>query len=157
MKSSEKRESRLGYEAAYRARLALDPYRLAKRKAAQKEWRDASPDRKKAYSSKKILATKQKRPWMIPFRSARRRARKYGMDFELTVDWAIAAYKSCSALSGLPFGIGPYAPSIDRIDSSLGYSIANSRLVLQAENLFKNEWHDDVVIAIAMAIAEKNK
>jgi hypothetical protein len=61
-------------------------------------------------------------------------------------------------LTGLPFretavGSGrarrPFAPSLDRIDSSQPYSRRNCRLVLQAVNFALNSWGDDVFLAIA--------
>jgi hypothetical protein len=61
-------------------------------------------------------------------------------------------------LTGLPFretavGLGrarrPFAPSLDRIDSSQAYSRRNCRLVLQAVNFALNSFGDDVFLAIA--------
>jgi hypothetical protein len=96
---------------------------------------------------------------MFSYRAARRRAKKYGLDFSLTLEWCKAQWdKGVSPLSGLPFGNekgSPYYPSIDRIDSSLGYSEENCRMILVAENLFKNEWDDAAIIEIARGIAAK--
>jgi hypothetical protein len=61
-------------------------------------------------------------------------------------------------LTGLPFretavGSGrarrPFAPPLDRIDSSQPYSRRNCRLVLQAVNFALNSGGDDVFLAIA--------
>jgi hypothetical protein len=43
----------------------------------------------------------------------------------------------------------PFAPSLDRIDSSQSYSRRNCRLVLQAVNFALNAWGDDVFLAMA--------
>jgi hypothetical protein len=43
----------------------------------------------------------------------------------------------------------PFAPSLDRIDSSLPYSRRNCRLVLQAVTFALNAWGDDVFLTIA--------
>lgn len=42
-------------------------------------------------------------------------------------------------------GARPYAPSIDRIDCSLGYSAKNCRIVCVATNLAINRWGDGVL------------
>jgi len=60
-----------------------------------------------------------------------------GAKFDLTVD-----EKS---------GRRPMAPSIDRIDSSLGYTEDNVRLVCQITNLALNNWGEDYLLKIAVA------
>lgn len=154
---SETREYQRVREATYRQRLRLDPERLVARQQKQKEWRDSNPVRKKKYESAKAQVRRQKRPWAIAFRSARRRAQKHGLLFELTYDWAKKQFEAGSPLSGLPFKneVGPFSPSIDRLDSSKGYTFGNSRMILHAENLFKNCWNDDVVILIARGIVSR--
>ena len=61
-------------------------------------------------------------------------------------------------LTNLPFretqvGAGkarrPYAPSLDRIDSSKPYTRRNCRLVLQAVNFALNAFGDDVFLLMA--------
>jgi hypothetical protein len=149
------RERQRQREAAYRVRRKSDPERLSAAKAAQKRWRAANPEKKKTYAKAKIKSYKRRKPWVFTVIAAKRRAKKYGMEFELSSAWGAERYALGSAISGLPFGEGPYAPSIDRIDSNLGYTLENSRLVLHAENLFKNQWSDAVIVTIAKAIARK--
>ena len=72
-------------------------------------------------------------------------------------------WKRCSgvcALSGKPFreakhGSGraqrPYAPSLDRIDPRIHYTLENCRLVLTAVNFALNAWGDEVFLDIAEA------
>ncbi|MFO1035819.1 MAG: hypothetical protein U1E45_03145 [Geminicoccaceae bacterium] len=66
------------------------------------------------------------------------------------------------AISGLPFrneifGSGaarrPYAPSLDRIDATLPYTLQNCRLVLQVVNFALNAYGDEVFHDIAAATA----
>lgn len=62
------------------------------------------------------------------------------------------------AVTGIPFtgeriGLSsrrPFAPSVDRIDSTKGYTVDNCRLVCYAVNLAMGEWGDDVVRRIAL-------
>ncbi len=48
----------------------------------------------------------------------------------------------------------PWAPSVDRIDSSKGYVPGNVRLVCVAANLAMNEWGEDVLARVARAYVE---
>jgi hypothetical protein len=49
----------------------------------------------------------------------------------------------------------PWTPSIDRIDSSVGYTAANCRLVCLAVNLAMSTWGEDVILTIADCIRRK--
>lgn len=50
--------------------------------------------------------------------------------------------------------IRPWAPSIDRIDSSKGYSIENCRLVCAAANIAMGAWGEEVLLTMAKSIAK---
>lgn len=156
MNTSATREHQRGREAAYRERLKNDPERLELRRAAQREWRDSVPEKRKQYEKNKIASYKSRKPWVFAVIAAKRRAKVYGMEFELSSEWGEERFHLGSSLSGLPFGDGAYAPSIDRIDSGLGYTKENSRMVLLAENLFKNAWEDSVILDIARAMVARS-
>ncbi len=151
------REVQRKHEASYRLRLKADPERSAFRQGKQRQWRADNPEKKKRYQTNRAIMWREKKPWFLAFKSAKRRARKFGMEFSLTAEWAQQQFLAGSPLSGLPFRheIGPYFPSIDRIDSDGGYTPGNSRMILFAENLFKNSWSDDVVKHISHAIASR--
>lgn len=79
----------------------------------------------------------------------------------LSIEWIetrLAAGK-CE-LSGIQFDLsrngvkGPYAPSIDRIDSSKGYSPDNCRIILWALNAAFSHWGAEVFRKIAIAWLE---
>lgn len=69
---------------------------------------------------------------------------------------------TCSA-TGLPLAweydgatrTNPWTPSIDRIDNSKGYLPGNVRVVCGAFNTMRNEYPDDVVFALAKALAAR--
>lgn len=151
------REDQKGAEARYRAKLRADSVRMEARRVQQRQWRKSDPERERRYELNKNARLRERKPWVIAFKSAARRARVDGIPFNLTKEWAENEHRKGSALSGLPFAgeIGAYAPSIDRIDPAKGYVVGNARMILHAENLFKNRWTDDVVIEIARAIVER--
>ena len=82
------------------------------------------------------------------------------LSFDLTADEAVALADSAGwrcAVSGTPFSLEeigprkqrPYAPSVDRIDSSQGYYKDNCRIVCFAVNYALNAWGADVFYTIA--------
>lgn len=61
------------------------------------------------------------------------------------------------AISGIPFVFeknNPLAPSVDRIDSRLGYTLENVRVVCQAINLGALHWGVEHVLPIWTAAAK---
>jgi hypothetical protein len=155
---SSTREARRIYEAAYRERSKSNPERLAKRREVERDWRKRNPEKVTAYNRSKNANWRANKAYYLAFKTARRRAGRFGIEFAITIEWAEQQFSLGSALSGLPFGqeYGAFSPSIDRVDSALGYTPDNCRMVLLAENLFKNEWLDADIIAIAKAIARRN-
>jgi hypothetical protein len=97
---------------------------------------------------------------------AMQRARARGLPVDpdlvaLTFELFDAQGARC-ALTGIGFdlrvvGIGqarrPFAPSLDRIDSSGGYTRDNTRLVCQAVNFALNAFGEDIFRVIALAAA----
>lgn len=92
---------------------------------------------------------------------ARHRARRKGRSFDLTPGWLLskmASQDNRCAVTGIPMIIqseddrdSPYRMSIDRIDSSQGYTQTNCRLVILALNLAVNRWGLDEYLKIAQA------
>lgn len=98
----------------------------------------------------------------------KRRATKTGIKWGLTkkdIAHLLARAEGKCEVTGLAFNNEvvkafsrrPYAPSIDRIDSSKGYAPANCRLVCVVTNLAMNEWGDKVITAMAKAMKENGK
>lgn len=80
---------------------------------------------------------------------------------ELTVEWIEEQLLKGCAVTGLPFifekGKNAFAPSLDRIDNSQGYTKKNVRAVVWMYNSAKNSFTDDDVFIMANALVQKNK
>jgi hypothetical protein len=79
--------------------------------------------------------------------------------FNLTREWIEERF-SCCAQTGLPFVFdfvtgNPWGPSIDRIDSSKGYTKDNCQIVCWAYNRAKYIWTDEQVLEMAEALVKK--
>jgi hypothetical protein len=98
--------------------------------------------------------------------SAKARARKADMSFELPLDFADLLYarqNGCCAVTGLKFNLRrfpnalvkhPFAPSIDRRLSSGGYTEDNVRLVCVAVNFGMGQWGEEVFLTLARAAVD---
>lgn len=97
--------------------------------------------------------------------SAKTRAKKKNLTYELDQEWLLDLFQKqelkCS-LTKLPFSFeanatdrkkhfNPYAPSIDRIDCTKGYTKDNCRLILSAMNLALNDFGEEVFTRVAEA------
>lgn len=99
----------------------------------------------------------------------KRRAKRKGFRFTLTEDQVLGlltAQNYRCAVSDLEFdlhhrgGTGdafrrPFAPSLDRITPSLGYTATNIRLVCCAVNIAVNEWGLETFLTVANAVAAR--
>lgn len=91
----------------------------------------------------------------LMFQHTRSRAKKYGMSFEIDVDFLTELFNNQDnkcALTNIPFEYEkstengthrrPFAPSLDRIDSKGGYTKDNVRLVCIIVNFALSEFGD---------------
>ncbi len=96
---------------------------------------------------------------------AEKRARDVGRDFNLTRENIAQriAIGVCEA-TGISFDMAPgsdkhhanpWSPSLDRRDSSKGYTVDNVQVVVSAYNYAKSEWSEDVLLTLARAIIDK--
>jgi hypothetical protein len=102
---------------------------------------------------------RNKQPRANPLMAARHRSLKKSFSFDLTREWAEQNWTGTCAVTGLPFEFGtsrayPFAPSIDRKDSALGYTKDNCRFVLFAVNSFKGVGTDEQMLKIATALVD---
>lgn len=148
------REYGAAHRDAKRAQSRAEYQRNKERHVARtKAYREKHPEvRNKEYRN-----ARQKRPWLHALMNAKNRASKKSFAFDLTREWCEQNWTGRCAISNLPFSFGtqlhfPFAPSIDRIDSSLGYIQANCRFVLFAVNSFKGTGTDEDMFNITRAI-----
>lgn len=127
----------------------------------QRYWRSPETFRKaQLISNNRHRKLRQEHyPWLKLLDSAKQRATKFGIKFDLDSAWCKAQYTGYCALTGIAFsysGIkrGPkmYAPSIDRINPAKGYTKHNCRIVLVAVNFLKHSGTDADMYRIAEAL-----
>lgn len=118
-------------------------------------------------ASETILDELRPRRWRIAlFRQAMGNAKLRGMPFEITqadVDALAAEADGRCQITGIAFDYlprdgkakRPFAPSLDRIDPTVGYLPDNIRLVCVAVNLAMNEWGVEVLLEIGRALKKK--
>jgi hypothetical protein len=99
-------------------------------------------------------------------RQLRVRSASLRREFDLSHEWLIAELERCDyrcTLTGIPFQAdridgkraNPFAPSIDRIDNSRGYTPDNVRLVLTSVNLALSDFGLDHLDEICRARVTK--
>jgi hypothetical protein len=91
----------------------------------------------------------------------RYRAKGKGMECNLTNEWRDDKLSTgkCER-TGIPFVYefnSPYIPSVDRIDSSKGYTTDNCQMVIALYNVGKNKWSDDLMLEMAKALIKESK
>ena len=92
---------------------------------------------------------------------ARERAIKFKREFNLTQEYLhllLEKQNNECALSGIPFEKeGKFSFSIDRADSSKGYTKDNIQLVSQYVNVMKNDMAQELFISLCKNIAKHNE
>lgn len=107
-------------------------------------------------------AAESRSPWVNRLlMQCRKGTKPNSLELADVVHMAVRSQGRCE-VSGLPFNFEvhgkrrPFAPSIDRIDSSVGYTPTNSRLVCFAVNVGMNCWGDAPFLRICRALAVKD-
>ena len=89
--------------------------------------------------------------------AAKFRAKEAELEFTINQQWCIEKLESgyCER-TGIPFDKekSKYAPSIDRIDRTKGYTPENSQLVVWIYNTCKNKYSDSDVLEFAKRLIE---
>ncbi|MCP3686752.1 MAG: hypothetical protein GY861_29285 [bacterium] len=91
--------------------------------------------------------------------SALKRAETKNLEYNIDKEWLckqLESGKCCKTDIEFVYEYNsPYAPSIDRIDSSKGYTKNNCQIVCKIYNFAKNVWTDKDVEIMAIKISEK--
>jgi hypothetical protein len=124
-------------------------------KANAAKWRKSDTGKEAISSAGK--ARRASDPVASMLKSIKSRASKEGIQFELELEWTreLLAPMLCS-VTGIQLtwkwdgpGKNPWAPSLDRLTPSEGYTFSNVRLVCWAYNLARSNWPDAVVRKMA--------
>ena len=117
----------------------------------QKDWRSKNKN-SAMYRAKEML------------RSIKHRSKKLGLEYDIDEEWLKGKLKGVCEATGLPFNFNdvkkgytrnPNTPSIDRIDSSRGYTKDNCRVVIWMFNGAKLEYDDGCFYAMAKAFVNE--
>jgi hypothetical protein len=129
-------------------------------RAKARRYREENPDR----ARDAVNAWRERYPARQLLKQCKQSAAKRELECTLTEEEveAMLAPMACSA-TGLPLTWErdgdsyrrPWAPSIDRINCSKGYVPGNVRVVCSAFNTMRNEFPDEVVFALAKALAAR--
>lgn len=94
------------------------------------------------------------------FSRCKRGAKNRDLEFSITIEDINAKFMSQNArckLSDLPISFKDNTASIDRIDSSKGYTVDNIQIVHKDINLMKNHFTESYFVEVCTLIAERNK
>lgn len=147
------------YKAINKAKYEANPDAY---QAASTRWKDANVEDQVAKRKAQYDRRKREEREVSALIGARNRAKQKGLEFTLTKEWVKSRGSNCE-LSGLPFrpeydGVhdrNPFAPSVDRIDSSKGYTPENSRLIFSCLNMGLGQWGLAEVAPVWAAVIEK--
>lgn len=113
-----------------------DPEWLKQHQEKGNAWRRANKERVKASYKKQKLQRPE--AWLL--KQAKRRAKEKSLEFTLTLE-DIKIPEKCpimdKVLQYIPDGYSDYSPSIDRVDSSKGYTKDNIQIISTIANRMK--------------------
>lgn len=158
------RESQNAYKRTYyqenRERIRAKArawYQENKERIAAKRRVNYEATLEKERSQQRKWSAKKPRWWAL-IGSARARAKKAGLPFDLDHEWAEKRWTGRCELTGIEFsakqpgGPGMFSPSIDRIVPERGYVKDNCRFILHAVNSFRQNGTDAQMVEIAKAL-----
>ena len=142
MTKEEQKEKRRGYYLAKRE------YYLAQNKV----WRDNNKEYRSEHASKAHKRRKESSPELYLWKYAKARSNFTGMDFDLGAS-DIVIPDVCPYFK-TPFQMGDkqLAASLDRIDSSKGYTKDNIRVISFKANRMKNNATEQELISFAKGV-----
>ena len=120
--------------------------------------------RERILAQKRFFRAKQKIfcPWIPLIHGARTRAKRKGLQFNLTNRWAEVRWTGRCEWTGIPFDLNPegpgsrlLSPSVDRLVPKRGYTKDNCRIILFGVNSLKWDGTDADAVRIALAIVAR--
>lgn len=128
-----------------------------KRKPVTKEQSQAHHQRYKAKRNRQSAeyAHSLHGRFTMMFLQAKKRSVKRGLECSISVEWLKSKWNEQGGkclLTGIPFDLAPpdegdhfnpHSPSVDRVDSTLGYTPGNTRLILTAMNIALGTWGEE--------------
>lgn len=135
--------------------------------AHTKAWRSRPGNMEKAREASRRSMAKRRKDCAPAFwhKELQRRAAKQSREFDLTEEFLTTLFtQTHCAQTGIAFRHdwdggarqNPFAPSVDRVDSTKGYTRDNVQLVCWAYNVAKSVWPDEVVLEMARALVSKH-
>lgn len=152
------------YNTARREELRANPARKAAGRERRRDWKSRNIEQwraRKRFDFDACYGRISGRAAVL-LRNAKKRATANGLEFDLTIDWVIAALETrkCEATQmELRFdkGRSPWSPSLDRRDSRKGYTTKNVQVVCFMYNLCKSNFTEDEVLAMSNSLVNAKK
>lgn len=91
---------------------------------------------------------RKKNPHISHLANARQRAKKLNLSYDIDKEWYYKNLTEKCPVFDVKFSTGIYAPSIDRIDSTKGYTKDNCRIISMRANTIKNDATVDELLKI---------
>ena len=131
-----------------RKKYSKDYYDSDKGKQYHKNWYMLHKDDHNKKSANAHIRAKEELPLNLLYGSIRQGAKRRNLEFEISIEFIYELWKKQKGLcfyTNIPmkyiaFNKDPFQVSIDRIDSSKGYTIDNVVLCCQAINYLKNDY-----------------
>lgn len=122
--------------------------------AQNKAWRDSNKEHRAEHAAKKHRERKQNSPELYLWKYAKARAKYDNMEFDLEISDIIIP-EVCPYFK-TPFIMGDkqLAASLDRIDSSRGYTKDNVRVISYKANRMKSNATEQELISFAKGVLE---
>lgn len=139
-------------------------YYLKNREAIIKrvgEWQARNIEKVRIIKARSVKKARAAKPYMAAIYSAKARATKKAIPFDITESWAKARWTGKCELTGASFDVAKGRPtafstSLDRIDGSKGYTQDNCRFILWSINRFKSDYDDATMMRIARLLVGVN-
>ena len=122
-----------------------------KSKQYQKEWYKLNKNKKKENSKKNTEIKKEKAPLKLLLNSIKNGAKRRNLEFKIDLEFLLDCWEKQNGkcyytkidMKYIAFKKDPFQVSIDRIDSSKGYTKDNVVLCCQSINYMKNDYYID--------------